>query len=187
MIVSAFPACGKTYLFRHQETLRFETHPGKFEKLSFLDSDSSKFDKTDNWEKKYVDHIEAWLGSVDFLFISQHDGVLAELNRRGMPFVVVMPNNMHWVDKEKRDLIKQQWFGRFLLRDNSHIKDLDKWMQVLKDNYDSWTSLESIEKKNPTDFFLLDDNQYLKDIIMLLYTKKEHDSKYMGKGENEQC
>ena len=174
MIISAFPACGKTYLYRNQNTLLFKTGPNKLESLSFLDSDSSKFAKTDDWEKRYVDHIESKLGTVDFLFISQHDGVLNELSNRGIPFVVVVPNNMHWEDESKRILIKQQWFGRFVLRDNSHIKDLDRWMQLLKDNYDNWTSLENIEKHKPVEFFVLEENQYLKDIIMNLYIKKEY-------------
>lgn len=173
LIVSAFPGCGKTYLYENQESLNFEVHDGTYKTFSFLDSDSSRFSKAEGWEKNYVDYLESKIGSVDFLFISQHEGVLKEFNSRKIPFVVVVPNNMTWESKHKRSSIKQQWFGRFVLRDNSHIKDFDSWMKLLKENYDKWTSLEHITKYNPTEYFILNEGEYMTDIINMLIDRKE--------------
>lgn len=50
MIISAFPACGKTYLYRNQDQLEFE-FLGEKRKFSFLDSDSSHYEKHDGWER----------------------------------------------------------------------------------------------------------------------------------------
>ena len=116
LIISAFPACGKTYLYKNQKNLLFNSNGEKIY-YSFLDSDSSKFKKYNGWEKEYINHIEKNIGNVDFIFISQHEEVLQELKNRQIPFITVAPDNTSWAnDKEKR-LIKQQWFGRFVLRD----------------------------------------------------------------------
>ena len=89
LIISAFPACGKTFLYKNQEQLLFKSQDGLQIHYSFLDSDSSKFKKYDGWEKEYVNHIEENIGKVDFIFISQHDVVLQEIANRGLPFVTV--------------------------------------------------------------------------------------------------
>lgn len=80
LIISAFPACGKTYLYRNQNTLLFDCCGEKKIHYSFDDSDSSKFPKHEGWEKEYIDYIEKKkIGSVDFIFISKHENVLKEL------------------------------------------------------------------------------------------------------------
>ena len=172
LIVSAFPACGKTYLYRNQKDLLFGPKGVKV-CYSFLDSDSSRFKKYDGWEKDYVDYIENHIGSVDFIFISQHDEVLRELKYRRIPFVTVAPCNTSCANDKERQLIKQQWFGRFVLRDNSHIYDLHAWLKDLSENYDNWTSEEQLTKYDPVSFFVLHADQYLSDIIEDLYWKKE--------------
>lgn len=172
MIISAFPACGKTYLFKNQSTLEFNC-AGERKKFTFCDSDSSLYEKNAEWEKEYVDAIEKKLGMFDFIFISQHDKVLEELSNRHIPFVVVAPNNFSLLSDSQRMLIKQQWFGRFILRDSSHIRNFDSWLRKLKDNYDKWTSLDELTKFNPVSYFLLGQDLYLSDIIVDLYFKKE--------------
>lgn len=172
MIISAFPACGKTYLYERQDKLKF-TYFGEKKSFTFCDSDSSQYKKEHGWEKKYVDDIEKKIGTIDFLFISQYENVFQELNNRNIPFIVISPDNASWTSDLERQLVKQQWFGRFILRDNSHIKDFVNWLESLKDNYDEWTSIEQITKYNPTSFFLLKETQYISDIIGDLYWKKE--------------
>lgn len=173
LIISAFPACGKTYLYKNQNTLQFNSC-GKKIHYSFSDSDSSKFPKRDGWEIEYVDHIEKKIGAVDFVFISQHENVLKELQNRSIPFVTVAPDNSEWLSEKERMLIKQQWFGRFILRDNSHIADdLNTWINRKMEDYDKQTSIEHLTKYNPVSFFTLNENQYLSDIIEDLFWKKE--------------
>lgn len=172
LIISAFPACGKSYLSKNQSGLKFK-YNGETKHFSFVDSDSSSYEKTDGWESRYVEDIKSKIGTVDFIFVSQHDGVLQELHNKGIPFVIVAPNNAEWTPEKERQLIKQQWFGRFVLRDNSHIKDFESWLKRLKDNYDEWTSVEHLSWWCPVSLELLDGNQYLSDIIENLYWRKE--------------
>lgn len=184
LIVSAFSACGKTFLFNNQNELLFKN----FEKqihYSFLDSDSSKFKKYAGWEKDYVDHVVSELGTADFIFVTQHSVVLDELKRRGLPFVMVVPNNIYGTERDKQ-LTKQQWFGRIILRDNSFInEDFDKWLNHLSEKYDNWINEETIDKYNPVAFFTLNADQYLSDIIEDLYWKKETYDCYTHAAKNQ--
>lgn len=177
LIVSAFPACGKTYLYENQDKLKFK-YNRENTTFSFCDSDSSHYDKCEGWEKQYVNDIEKKLGSVDFIFISQHEKILKELDLRKIPFVVIAPDNSEYLLDKERKLIKQQWFGRFVLRDNSHIKNFENWFKLLKANYDVWTNIENLIKYNPVNLFLLKENQYIEDIIEDLYYKKENYADY---------
>ncbi|MEE1255992.1 MAG: hypothetical protein UHN47_05720 [Lachnospiraceae bacterium] len=177
MIISAFAGCGKTYLFEKQCQLQFRDSNGYEKCYSFLDSDSSKFEKKENWVNMYIEHIKSKIGTVDFIFVANHDCVLQALKESGLPFVVVTPDNSPWLNNKERQLIKQQWFGRFVLRDNSHISDFQVWLEHLKDRYDEKTSLEHIAQYNPVAHFTLKENQYLSDIIEDLYWKKERHSK----------
>ena len=177
LIISAFPGCGKTYLVRNQEELLFRVYEER-KHFSFLDSDSSKFEKKDGWEKEYVDSIERVIGTVDFIFISQQEGVLKELKTRGIPFVVIAPDNAEWTEEKERALTKQQWFGRFLLKDNSHMRNFDSWLKKLVTHYDKQTTVEQLTQFDPVSFFLLKENQYLSDIMEDLYWKKETVSEY---------
>lgn len=181
MIISAFPGCGKTYLYKNQSKLTFK-YLGRNKVFTFSDSDSSQYKKNNSWEKRYVDEILTKIGTVDFIFISQHESVLKELYDRKIPFIVVAPDNSEWISDSKRQLIKQQWFGRFILRKNEHIINIEDWLNSLKENYDKWTSIEHITKYNPVSFFLLDESQYLTNIIADLYWKKEtYVEKYCSK------
>lgn len=156
-IISAFPGCGKTYVFENQEKLG----------ISVSDSDSSKYNKVANWVVDYVDDILSKVDSYDFIFVSQHSAVLQELNKRGIPFYCVLPNGSDSISDKDRQLIKQQWFGRFLLRDNSFIKSgFDNWLHTLLSNYDNWTKPENFDcYDNCVHVYLLNQNQYLIDVL----------------------
>lgn len=172
LVVSAFPGCGKTFLYENQDKAIFNIC-GKAVKLSFLDSDSSKFNKEDNWEKKYAQHIKDNIGKYDFIFISMHPGVFRELQNLGIKYVTIYPNNTDNISKNERMLIKQQWFGRFILRDNKHITDFNKWLNTIKNLYDDWTSINSILGTGSLAYYLLNQNQYISDILENLYILKE--------------
>lgn len=177
LIISAFPGCGKTFLYRNQDKI-----PVKFNgidiRCTFCDSDSSKFSKHNGWEKEYVDSIEDKIGILDFIFISQHDLVLAELERRNIPFISVAPDNSLDLSIKARSLIRQDWFNRLIYRDNSHIKDYASWINLIKTKYDEWTSDEALNKYHPVEVIKLGYHQYISDIIDRLYYDKETCSKY---------
>ena len=171
VVISAFPGCGKTYL-SDQKTMPVH-YMGKLHWVLFLNINSSEFPKYPGWHADYVDHVESKIGTVDFIFVSQHENVLFELTKRKIPFVVVAPDNSEWLSEKEKSLIKQQWFGRFLLRNNSHIKDFGTWLESLTAHYDEWTSVEHLIKHDPVTFFQLKENQYMEDIIGDIYWKKE--------------
>lgn len=162
IIVSAFPGCGKTYLYANQDKYGYK----------IIDSDSSKFEKYDGWEKEYVDYISSNIGKYDFIFVSKHPVVLNELNNRKIPFVMVSPDNSDALSEKERQLIKQQWFGRFILRDNSHIKDFDRWIKRQIEHYDERTSYKHLTLYNPIKVILLKENEYLSDKIDELYIEE---------------
>lgn len=96
-------------------------------------------------------------GKYDFVFVCQTESVIDEMDRQGVPYVIVEPDNIVWYFEtpervKERQLIKQQWFGRFALRDNSHIKDFPKWLEHMKDIYDERTSLDFINKHHQVSF-----------------------------------
>ena len=113
------------------------------------DSDSSTYEKTAGWEKEYINSFmkEAKSGKYDFIFVCQTESVIDEMDRQKIPYVIVEPDNIVWNEQEskerakERQIIKQQWFGRFILRDNSHIKNFSKWLNHMKDIYDERTGL----------------------------------------------
>ena len=117
------------------------------------------------------------IGKYDFIFIAQYPKVLELLKTNNIAFVVVAPDNSKNLLNKERQLIKQQWFGRFLLRNNSHIKNLEKWIKKLDDNYESWTSYEHLTMHNPSELVLLKEDEYLSDKIKELYLKKEETQK----------
>ena len=94
------------------------------------------------------------------------------MNINNIPFIVVAPDNSKNLSIKERQLIKQQWFGRFLLRNNSHIKNLEKWLKELNDNYELWTSYDHLTMYKPFELVLLKEDEYLSDKIEELYLKK---------------
>lgn len=96
IIISAFPACGKTWCV---ENLK--------DKFDMSDSDSSNFswvyNKTEDgttvkernpkFPKNYIDHIKSLIGKKDFIFVSSHDVVRKALKAEELPYFLVYPDN----------------------------------------------------------------------------------------------
>lgn len=168
MIVSVFTACGKTWVAKQQETLGY----------SVLDAVSTDFEGTLGWEREYVDWIISCRNNYDFIFINQQRGVLKELNRRRVPFVIVAPDNSQWLSDRERHLTKEQLFGRIVLRDLPYREDLLVWLETLDEHYKEWTSWEHLDKSNPVAIFRLQRDQYLSDIMSDLDFKRIHYAEY---------
>jgi len=80
IVISAFPACGKSYAFNNFQ-----------DSYSILDSDSSKFDKT-YFPDNYIKHIKENLGKVDIIFVSSHQVVREALTNNDIRFVTIYPD-----------------------------------------------------------------------------------------------
>ena len=183
MIVAAFPACGKTYLTKNQESLRFQTIYGE-RNLSFTDLDTGYTDKEVGWEKKYVDSMLKLIGSVDFIFTGQREAVLKELAARGIKYVTVTPYNSYGMPWKEQQIIKNQWFGRFVLRDNSHIDNIEEWFRKFKDNFNTWTSPEFLNQFSPAATYALQQNEFIEDIVPLLFEHKETKDEYVQEAQS---
>jgi hypothetical protein len=157
IIVSCFPGCGKTYLCEKVICTS-----------KIIDLDAANYSIQKEWPRNYFNAIISLLDAYEIILISQHEEILELLNLNRFPFYIVAPNNSDMISDKKRHLIKQQWFGRFFLRDNSHIKNttnIEQWFDLLLLNYDKWTSIEHLRKYQPDKIILLDETEYLADII----------------------
>ena len=127
IIISCFPGCGKTYLYHNYNNI-----------LKIIDLDSTNYTSQMEWPQNYFDAIISLLETYEIILISQHEAILELLNLKHIPFYIVAPNNSDMISDRKKNIIKQQWFGRFFLRDNSHIKNssgIEQWFNLLLSNY----------------------------------------------------
>ena len=164
IIISCFPGCGKTYLSQNADYIS-----------KIIDLESADYTIQKDWPQNYFNAIISLLETYEIILISQHEEILELLNLNHVPFYIVAPNNSDMISDKKRNIIKQQWFGRFFLRDNSHIKNstgIEQWFDLLLANYNKWTSIQHLQKHHPSKIFLLDESEYLADIIATI--NKQH-------------
>lgn len=141
-IISAFPACGKTYLFNTRDD------------LTILDSDSSQFSwiqkkdgkvRNPDFPNNYIKHIKENIGRVDFIFVSSHKEVRAALDNAGIEFYLVYPDTF----------CKEEWIGRCFLRGSG-----EKFCQMIADNWNIWMA-QMAECSLNHKHFILDGHEYL--------------------------
>ncbi|AUR87536.1 hypothetical protein NVP1101O_125 [Vibrio phage 1.101.O._10N.261.45.C6] len=126
-IISAFPACGKSYIFQNQEELN----------ITCSDSDSSHFSwvkdskgnnttiRNPDFPQNYIEHIKSLLGDVDYIFVSSHLEVRNALDDNELTYSLVLPS------KE----LKHEWLGRCWIRGNK-----DSFLNLINDNWDNWVN-----------------------------------------------
>jgi hypothetical protein len=138
LVVSAFPGCGKSHLFRN-----------KGEK-KILDSDSSTFDKS-QFPQNYIEHIKSNIGQADIILVSSHKVVRDALVSESISFTLVYPS---------RD-IKDEYIQRYIDRGND-----DKFVELLKKNWETW--MDELEIQSDCNKVELKNGEYLSDIITKL-------------------
>ena len=137
LVVSAFPGCGKSHLFRN-----------KGEK-KILDSDSSTFDKS-QFPQNYIEHIKSNIGKVDIILVSSHKEVRDSLVSESINFTLVYPS---------KD-IKDEYIQRYIDRGND-----GKFVELLKQNWDNW--IDELENQEGCEKIKLESGQYLSNVIEL--------------------
>lgn len=166
-VVSVFPACGRNYTYCNQNKILIR-------KALFEDKSSCTILNCNDRYPKSIKTIEKSIGSVDFILFEQNDLLLKTLKSRGIPVVMVVPNNSSMVEEKERVLIKNQWLGR-IVASRSESDDLNRIIRVFLDNYEDWTNIFTIrENYSPADIFKLSQGEYLADILEKLYWKKEN-------------
>lgn len=145
-IISAFPACGKTYVFEN------------FKNKVILDSDSSKFSwvivggqkvRHPDFPQNYIDHIKENIGKADYIFVSTHDNVRRALEEADIDFYLVYPDRS----------LKEEWIGRCFLRGSG-----EKFCQLIADNWDNWIDGLEEDSKNHK-FMKLKSGEHLSNVI----------------------
>ena len=120
-VISAFPACGKTWM----------ADVGSGWRCS--DSDSSMFSwsapgvRNPMFPMNYMDEIERLIsgGVFDAVLTSSHKTVRKALRDRGIPFLYVLPDRA----------LMDEWVGRCKARGST-----DGFIRTLTSNWDAWTS-----------------------------------------------
>lgn len=158
-IISAFPACGKSYYHNKSASKGFTT----------LDSDSSLFSWTldsdgkstgvrnPDFPQNYMEHIKRNVGKVDFIFVSSHEEVREALELEDLSYVSVMPDIS----------LKFEWLGRCWLRGSP-----EGFLKLINSQWDNWVSPVNNMKWSPCGKVTLSSGQYLSDHIHFLETMK---------------
>ncbi len=110
LLISAFPGCGKSYLFNHPDGLKI------------LDSDSSKFDKN-NFPENYIQHIKENIDKADIILISSHEDVRKALVENNLSFLLVFP----------KINLKNEYLKRYEERGSP-----ESFIKLLNNNWDNW-------------------------------------------------
>lgn len=159
-IYSIFPACGKTWLYEHQEDYD----------LKILDSDSSEFSwikirdafgmdtkiRNPDFPNNYIRHIKENIGKYDCIFVSSHASVREALDKEGIDFTIVYPESS----------CKAEWVGRCFIREKRGESGCSA--DVMCNNFDQWHS-ECFETGLKHKEIVLQPRKYLSD-----YFRKYH-------------
>ena len=153
-IYSIFPACGKTWLYEHQEDYD----------LKILDSDSSNFSwievrdafgrktklRNPDFPANYIKHIKENIGKYDCIFVSSHKSVREALYAEGIDFTIVYPEQS----------CKAEWVGRCFIREKNGESGCGA--DVMCDNFDNWI-LECVATGIDHKEIVLGSREYLSD------------------------
>jgi len=142
LIVSGFPGTGKSYFFNTSER-------------TILDSDSSKFDKSD-FPRNYIEHIKENIDKVDVIFVSSHKDVRDALVKEKINFVLAYPSKN----------LKDEYIQRYIKRGSPEVfvnlisKNWDIWLDELDDQVGCYKQ-EMVSNIYLSDFEdTLDENGY---------------------------
>lgn len=145
IILSAFPGCGKSYLFNHQKEMN----------LTVLDSDSSSFSweedkvtRNKDFPNNYILHIKDNIGKCDIICVSSHDIVRNALKENKLNYILVFPDISS----------KETYMKNYKERGND-----DKFLKFIDENWNKFI-LDMYKETFPKKIVLFKD-EYIKDII----------------------
>ena len=140
IVISAFPACGKSYMCKN-----FNGKP-----YTMLDSDSSKFswiydengNKTDvrnpNFIEDYINHIKENIGKVDVIFVSSHKEVRKALLDNNIDHSIILPG-LEMKDEMLRRMKERGNDEKFIKFQSDHyeefIKEIYNDLETYVDNH----------------------------------------------------
>lgn len=144
-VISAYPACGKSFLFNNKAVSCLDSDSSKF---SWIEKDGVK-ERNPEFPANYIKHIKENLGKVDYIFVSSHLAVRQALTDANVDFITVYPETD----------AKENWLERMKNRGND-----EKFIAFQNDNWEKFTT--EIEKEpHGNKLYRLAGNEYLNKII----------------------
>ena len=150
LVVSAFPACGKTVAYNKYKDSK-----------TILDSDSSEFswikdefgnntkERNLDFPNNYIQHIKDNLGKTDIIFVSSHLNVRQSMKDNDINYITIYPS------KECR----LEWVGRMYLRGNDA-----KFISFINDNWDNFM-FDIKNEPHGTQLWFLEHNKCIEDCL----------------------
>ena len=150
LVVSAFPACGKTVTYNKYKDSKI-----------ILDSDSSEFswikdefgnntkERNPNFPNNYIQHIKDNLGKTDIIFVSSHLNVRQAMKDNDINYITIYPS------KECR----LEWVGRMYLRGNDA-----NFISFINDNWDNFM-FDIKNEPHGTQLWFLEHNKCIEDCL----------------------
>ncbi len=138
-LCAAFPGTGKTYFYENNENI--------------LDSDSSKFDKSefpDNYIKYIKDEYikgKLFLNETRVICISSHKEVRDALVENDLWFTLIYPDRS----------LKDEYIERYTKRGNN-----EKFVELITTNWDDW--ITELENQTRCTHIVLQSGQFISDI-----------------------
>lgn len=160
IVISAFPACGKTYAFEKLNENGYKVLDSDSSKFSWCyDYDPANSDRIEKYRnpefpKNYIQHIKENIGKVDYIFVSSHKEVRDALIEHNIPFKLVYPYRS----------LKAEWIGRCFLRGsgeafcNKLAKNWDKWLDEIEDTDSDLCDLYELDEYFPNLYDLIKHN-----------------------------
>lgn len=147
IIISAFPAVGKSYLYDNQDKLGLKVSDSDSSKFSWIPNSNPK-ERNPNFPTNYINHIKEIQPNYDLVLVSSHKNVRDSLMENNMKFIIVYPS------KE----VKEVYMKRYKQRgnDQSFIDMMDKNFESFVDEIDQIDSPLVKKIKLTTDKYLAD-------------------------------
>jgi hypothetical protein len=155
-VYSVFPACGKTWLYEHQEDFGlkiFDSDSSEFNWIRYYDDNGNKVkERNPEFPANYIKHIKECIGKCDYIFVSSHAAVRDALDEEGIDFTIVYPDMN----------CKAEWVGRAFIRDKNGESGCGP--DVMNDNWEQWIT-ECFQTGADHEEIVLKANEHLSDFF----------------------
>ena len=162
-VYSVFPACGKTWLYNHQDDYNLKifdcdssyfawywTCPEDDEQGMYSPNARKTNERNPSFPQNYIDHIKCKIesGKYDYIFVSSHKSVREALDKEGIDFTIVYPE----FD------CKAEWVGRCFIRDKKGESGCGA--EAMYNNWEQWNT-ECFETGINHEEIVLESKEYL--------------------------
>jgi len=150
VVISAFPACGKSYMFKNYNGKPYTMLDSDSSEFSWIKDENGKNTKERNPEfpENYIKHIKDNIGKIDVIFVSSHEIVRKALSDNKINFFMVYPEKS----------MQEEWIRRFRERGND-----ENFIKFISDNWDGF--IDNIRSEEYPNYYELQSDEYIGDIL----------------------